>query len=57
MKNYTSEINILKTLKKINERMFEKQYIKDTKYTKNQKPFLNKQNILCDKVRNLWWTL
>ena len=58
MKNYTSEINILKTMLGINNRMFKKQYIKDWKYnSETQKSFLVKQDILCDKVISLWGSL
>lgn len=52
------QIKIIQTLITINERMFDKQYLKDWKYIKEtQKPFINKQHTLCEKLIKLWWSL
>ena len=52
------QIRIIQKLISINERMFEKQYLKDWKYNKEtQKPFMKKQSVLCSKIIWLWGSL
>ena len=52
------QIRIIQKLISINERMFEKQYLKDWKYNKEtQRFFMKKQDILCSKLIWLWGSL
>lgn len=58
MKDYTSEINILRKCYNILQKQLEIQFLKDLKhYTKNQKIILNKINLICEKIIYLQWNL
>lgn len=58
MKDYSSEIKILRKIYYILQNMHEKQYLKDwNKYSINQKTFMAKINIITSKIIKLQWKL